>query len=324
MRIASAAFSRFGTSSLSRPVFLFSLLCLTLSLIFNSLILAGSTSPSATLRNWYLVSFKYNTNSEFYKTLESIYSAKDKITDTKDKVHDTIDKLNPFSKRDSEQPTFSEIRVGYRGLCVDTSHGWECAYNAAKLSTQDIGKDPLQLVEIADMYKDKIVWSLPFWLCVSSTAVAWIMVIVNAVPIPITMPAWTKKVAAGCLAIAAVSSLGAMVLAGVISSSVSTIIDKVTVDAIQVHIGRTDLCFGWTVFALVTVSMLGVCAIVTAEWGVNKVTAAVEAQAEKGVNAATGGRFGMSEVQNASAKLDALKKGKGLPEGYSFVKSLRK
>ncbi|KAF8418006.1 hypothetical protein BGX38DRAFT_1243044 [Terfezia claveryi] len=262
MRIASAAFSSLSVL----------LLCLTLSLIFNSLILAGSTSPSATLRNWYLVSFKYNTNSEFYKTLESIYSAKDKITDTKDKVHDTIDKLNPFSKRDSEQPTFSEIRVGYRGLCVDTSHGWECAYNAAKLSTQDIGKDPLQLVEIADI----------------STAVAWIMVIVNAVPIPITMPAWTKKVAAGCLAIAAVSSLGAMVLAGVISSSVSTIIDKVTVDAIQVHIGRTDLCFGWTVFALVTVSMLGVCAIVTAEWGVNKVTAAVEAQAEKGVNAATG------------------------------------
>ncbi|RPB20871.1 hypothetical protein L211DRAFT_753222, partial [Terfezia boudieri ATCC MYA-4762] len=105
-----------------------------------------------------------------------------------------------------------------------------------------------------------------------------------------------KKIAAGCLAIAAVSSLGAMVLAGVISSSVSTIIDKITVDAIQVHIGRTNLCFGWTVFALVTVSMLGVCAIVVAEWGVNKVTAAVEAQAEKGVNAATGRRFGKSDV----------------------------
>lgn len=324
MRIASATFSRFGTSSLSRPIFLFSLLCVTLSLIFNSLILAGSSSPSATLRNWYLVSFKYNTNSEFYKTLESIYSAKDKITDTKDKVDDTIDKLNPFNKRDSEQPTFNEIRVGYRGLCVDTSHGWECASNAAKLSTQDIGKDPLQLVEIADMYKDKIVWSLPFWLCVGATALAWIMVIVNAVPIPITIPAWTKKIAAGCLAIAAVSSLGAMVLAGVISSSVSTIIDKITVDAIQVHIGRTNLCFGWTVFALVTVSMLGVCAIVVAEWGVNKVTAAVEAQAEKGVNAATGRRFGKSDVENASARLDALKKGKGLSEGYAFVKSLRK
>lgn len=332
MRFASAAFNRFGASSLSRPVFLFSLLCLTLSLIFNSLILAGSTSPSPTLRNWYLVSFKYNTNSEFYKTLESIYSAKDKLTDTKNKVDDTLnkvddklDKINPFNKRDSEEPTFNEIRVGYRGLCVDTSHGWECAYNAGKLSTQDIGKDPLKLVEIADIYKDKIVWSLPFWLCVSSTAVAWIMVIVNAVPIPITIPVWTKKVAAACLAIAAVSALGAMVLAGVISSSVSTIIDKVTVDAIEVHVGRTNLCFGWTVFALVTVSMLGVCAIVAAEWGINKVATIVEKQAEQGVSAASGGKIKMSDVDHAAARLKGLNSGQGLSQGLShFAKSMRK
>ena len=178
-------------------------------------------------------------------------------------------------------------------------------------------------MEIADIYKDKIVWSLPFWVCVSSTALAWIMVVVNAIPIPIAIPIWTKKVAAGCLAFAAVSSLGAMVLAGVISSSVSTIIDKVTVDAIEVHIGRTNLCFGWTVFALVTVSMLGVCAIVAAEWSVNKVTTIVEAQAEKGVNAATGGRYGMSDIENAKAKLEGLKKGEGLQQGFAFAKSLR-
>ncbi|KAF8420985.1 Ca2+ regulator and membrane fusion protein Fig1-domain-containing protein [Tirmania nivea] len=330
MRFAGAVFSRFGTSSLSRPVFIFSLLCLTLTLIFNSLILAGSTSRSPTLRNWYLVSFKYNTNSEFYKTLESIYSAKDKVTDVKDKVtdvkdkvDDTLDKINPFNKRDSDEPSFNEIRVGYRGLCIDTSHGWECAYSAAKLSTQDIGKDPLHLVQIADIYKDKIVWSLPFWLCVSATAAAWIMVIANALPIPM-IPVWTKKVAAGCLAIAAVSSLGAMVLAGVISSSVSTIIDKVTVDAIEVHIGRTVLCFGWTVFALVTVSMLGVCAIVVAEWSVNKATTFVEAQAEKGLNTATGGKFGLSDVESAGAKLEGLKRGGGLTKGFAFVPSLRR
>jgi len=342
MRIPGAAFSNFGTSSLSRPVFLFSLLCLTLSLIFNSLILAGSTSSSPTLRKFYLVSFKYNTNSEFYKTLESIYSAKDKLNDvkdkltdvkdkvddkvddTKDKVDDTLNKINPFDKRDSKEPTFNEIRVGYRGLCIDTSHGWECAPSAAKLSTQDIGRDPLKLVEIADMYKDKIVWSLPFWVCVSTTALAWIMVIVNALPIPLAIPAWTKKVAAGCLAIAAVSSLGAMVLAGVISSSVSTIIGKVTIDAIEVRVGRMNLSFGWTVFALVTVSFLGVCAIVAAEWGVNKITTVVEAQAEKGVNAATGGRFGVSDVEGARAKLEGLKRGNGLKEGFAFAQSLRK
>lgn len=339
MRFPTGRFGSFGASSLSRPIFLFSLLCLTLSLIFNSLILAGSTSPSPTLRKWYLVQFKYNVNSEFYKTLQSIYEAKnkigdvkdkvgDKLTDAKDKLDETTDKLNPFNKRDdSSEPTFTQIRVGYRGLCVETSNGWTCARTADKLSTQDIGSDPLQLVDIADMYKDKIVWSLPFWVCVSTTALAYLMVIANAVPLPfITVPMWTKKVAAGSLAIAAVSSLGAMVLAGVISSSVSTIVSKVTIDAIEVHVGRLVLSFGWTVFALVLVSFLGVCAVVAAEWGINKVATVVEAQAEKGVNAATGGRFGASDVEHVRAKLEGLKRGEGLESlkgAGRFAHSLR-
>lgn len=269
--------------------------------------------------------------------MEQLYAAKDKADDIKNQVQDTInnttdtvketvDKINPFNKRDdSSEGTFSEIRVGYRALCVETSQGWNCARSSDLLKTQDINQDPLQLIDIAGIYKDKIIWSLPFWVTISCTGVAFLMVLANAIPIPcLIIPPVTKKVAAGALATASISALGAMVLSGVISSSVSTIVGKVTIDAIEVHTGRTVLIFGWTVFSLVTVSFIGVCAVVAAEWGVNKVTAVVEEQAEKGVHTATGGRFGVADVRSAQEKLEALRSGQGIREGFAFAKSLRK
>jgi len=267
--------------------------------------------------------------------MQQLYEAKDKVNDVKNQVEETVndttetvqqtvDKLNPLNKRDdSPEPTFNEIRVGYRALCIETTHGWDCAPSSDKLTTQDISQDPLQLVDIAGIYKDKIIWSLPFWVTISCTALAYMMVFANAIPIPcLYIPPITKKVAAGALAVASVSSLGAMVLSGVISSSVSTIVDKVTLDAIEVHTGRMVLIFGWTVFSLVTVSFIGVFAVVVAEWGVNKVAAVVEEQAEKGVDAATGGN-----ARSIHSKLEALKQGRGLQglqHGFSFAQSMRK
>ncbi|RPB18938.1 hypothetical protein L211DRAFT_673389 [Terfezia boudieri ATCC MYA-4762] len=47
-----------------------------------------------------------------------------------------------------ERKLSPKFKTRYRGsLCLQS----------AELATQDIGKDPLQLVDIADMYKDKIV-----------------------------------------------------------------------------------------------------------------------------------------------------------------------
>ena len=268
--------------------------------------------------------------------MQQFYAAKDQVSDAKEQVEqtvnettegvkETVDQLNPFNKRDdSSEPTFTEIRVGYRALCVETSNGWECARSSDKLGTQDVSQDPLQLVDIAGIYKDKIIWSLPFWVAISCTGIAYLMVLANAIPIPcLAVPPFTKKVAAGALAIASISSLAAMVISGVISSSVSTIVGKVTLDAIEVHNGRMVIAFGWTVFSLLTVSFIGVSAVVAAEWGVNKVVAVVEEQAERGVSAATGGVYGVADVESAHSKLEALKNGRALRDGFAFAKSLR-
>ena len=339
----TSRFTSMGTSALSRPVFLFSVIALTVSLIFTSIILAGGTSDAPVLRNNYLVSFKYNTDSEFYKTLEKIYAAKGKVEEIKDTVSDKVDDakdtvtdvdLNPFSKlakRADDKPTFSEIRVSYRALCVETSEGWDCAPSVDELPEQDISRDPLELIAVAGMYQDKIVWSVPFWITVASTALAFVMVVVNAIPLPfITVPLWTKKVALGSLALASVSSLAAMLLASVTSSSISTLVSTITLDAIEVHIGKMHVTFGWTVFSLVTASGLGVCAVVVAEWGANRVNKVVEGAAEKAIDRATGGRATLGDVEAARGGLGGLGRftnGKGIDgakRGFAWVKSMKK
>ncbi|KAF8474066.1 hypothetical protein BDZ91DRAFT_644121, partial [Kalaharituber pfeilii] len=105
-----------------------------------------------------------------------------------------------------------------------------------------------------------------------------------------------KKVAAGALGIAGVASLGGMILGSVTSSSVASLVTKVSFDAIQVHEGRMVIAFGWTTFALVTASFLGVSAVVFVEWGAEKARMVAEAQGEKAVRGITGDRLGLDDM----------------------------
>ena len=322
-------FTSLGTSSLSKPVFFFSLITLTISLILTSLILAGGTNNTPVLRNFYLVSFKYNTDSAYYKGLKKV----DQVIDFVDKTKDKVGGGNkPADNKDTVNLSFSDIRVSYRGLCVENNSGWTCARKSGKLPAEELKNDPLDLVAIAELYKDKIVWSLPFWITVIGIAIGYIMVIANSIPIPfITVPTWTKKVAAAALGIAALACLGGMVLTSVISGAVSTLVDKITVDAVTVHSGRMVFASGWSVFALVFLPFMGISGVVIAEWGVERTTKFVGDTAEKAVGGATGGRVKVEDLESARTKAgDAgfdFKKGvKGnIQPGIGFLKgSLRK
>ena len=223
----------------SRLPFAFSILSLTLCLAWSSLILVGCTSIST--RDLYLVSFKYNTNSESYKSMEQFRNRVNGINGVKDQA----------LERDDEQ-TFLQIRVGYRALCLETTNGWNCARSANQLS--NISQDPLHLVSIAGTYKDKIIRSHPLWISVSLTALVYIIVFINAIP-PIPhlkrIPRLTKKISTvGAMILASISILAAMVVSRVGFTSTTTIIGTLTVGAIEVHTGGIILAFGWTLFIL--------------------------------------------------------------------------
>ena len=189
---------------------------------------------------------------QFYDTVNGVKDqAQDKINDAKDRVDTTLENLkNLKNLRNLKRgQTFHQIRVGYHSLCIETSNGWGCASSADQLlSTQEISQDPLHLVSLAGIYTDKIVWSVPLWITISSTAVAYILVITNA--IRQQNPSWVSKIAAGALALATISTLAAMVVSRIISSSVSTIMGTVTMNVVEVHLGRMIQVFGWVVFAL--------------------------------------------------------------------------
>lgn len=181
------------------PVLLFSLIVLTISTVFTTFILCGATSPA--LRKFYLISFSYNDSS------------------TTTEVLNGLEKLDGFlSSSKNDSATFSLIRVGYRGLCVDHSEGWDCARTSADLErvAGDLGGDPLDLMAIADIYRSRISFSLPVWVAVIAMAVGWLGIAVNCIPV-ILIPAWTKKVAAVGCSLGTLALMGTMVLQQVTS-----------------------------------------------------------------------------------------------------------
>lgn len=177
------------------PVFLFSIIVLTISTVFTTFILTGSTAPG--LRKFYLISLRYNTDSGATKL---------------------IGKLDGLFSSDKGKVTFSNIRVGYRGLCIEHSEGWDCARNGAAIghAAGDVSGDPLDLVAIADIYRDKISFAFPVWVAVVSLGIAWVCVALNCIP-GIPIPAWTKKIAAAGCTLGSLALLGAMVLQQVTS-----------------------------------------------------------------------------------------------------------
>lgn len=165
---------------------------LTISTVFTTFILTGSTAPG--LRKFYLISLRYNDDAAASKILGG---------------------LDDLFSSDTGKVSFSNIRVGYRGLCIEHSEGWDCARDGAALGG-DIGGDPLDLVAIADIYRGKISFSFPIWVAVVALAVGWLGVAANCIP-GVPIPSWTKKAGAAGCALGSLALLGAMILQQVTS-----------------------------------------------------------------------------------------------------------
>lgn len=190
-------FSRFGTGQCTKPIFLFSLVALSVSLIFTSFLLTGSSTPS--LRKLYLIELSYDTGAARSPS-------------------PVIANLTSLISSDRGKKTFSTIRVGYRSLCIDHSGDWDCARDAKalNLTAKEVGGDPLQLVAVGDIYRKRISFSAPIWASLVALGVAWIATGVACIPVIPVHPVF-KKVAAGAAALAAVTLLGGMVLQNVTS-----------------------------------------------------------------------------------------------------------
>ncbi|CUS12731.1 unnamed protein product [Tuber aestivum] len=278
-------FSRFGTGQCTKPIFLFSLVALSISLIFTSFLLTGSSTPS--LRKFYLIELSYDTDTSSPSPV--------------------IANLTSLISSDRGNKTFSTIRVGYRSLCIDHNGDWECARDAKalNLTAKEVGGDPLELVAVADIYRKRISFSTPVWASLVVLGIAWIATAISCLPVIPVHPVF-KKVAAGAAVLATVTLLGGMVLQNVTSTAVATLVNQLGLTAINVHLGNMIPAFGWSSFALTLLAAIGLAAVVVTEYTLEKTQEKVTRRAEEALSRGTGGRIGPAEVREWKNAVDSV------------------
>ncbi|KAI5790311.1 Ca2+ regulator and membrane fusion protein Fig1-domain-containing protein, partial [Geopyxis carbonaria] len=176
---------------------------------------------------------------------------------------------------DKGNSTFSSVRIGYRGVCIESTTGkdkdssWTCAPTGSEIFGSSLGGDPIDLVSIGDVFKDKISFSTPLIVSAIFLGLAWLCVAINCIP-AIPIPAVTRKVAAVSASAGTLLFCGAMVLQQVTTGAVETLVARLGVGAVLIDVGNADIAFGWAAFALAVVAAVATAAVAAAEYAVAK------------------------------------------------------
>jgi len=281
-------FSRLSTGQCTKPIYLFSSITLTATMIFLSLILAGCTTSTAILRNFELVTLSYRPSPQSNSNLPGL----DKLLN--------VDKVG--------NSTFMTLRVGYRGVCILSSksgsdESWTCSGSGS--SQGNFKSDPLDLVAIGDLYKDHISFSTPVWAATILLGIAWIMVAVNNIPF-IPIPPVTRKIAGVAAVVGCLMLLGAMVLQQVTMGAVVMLVRGLGLGLVDIEVGKEVTGFGWAALAVAVLGSIGCCAVAVAEIAVDKVRGKAGGMVEKGLGVEMGGLGrggGVSEPRKAAFNL---------------------
>lgn len=163
--------------------------------------------------------------------------------------------------------TFQSLRVGYRGVCVlynstdEASAEWDCSTHTGHFG--NLGGDPLDLVSVAEIYRNKISFSVPLWCSVAFLGVTWLTIFPNLLPFDV--PYIVRQIAAMSICAATLLLLGAMVLHQVTTVAVEALVTKLDMNAVDIERGAAVIVFGWAAFALATLAAMFVGALVAIE-----------------------------------------------------------
>jgi len=265
----------------TESVYLFTLISLTIALILVSFLLAGCTSSTPGIRKFYLLSLRYNPS--FNSSL---------VTDL-DALLDGDRGLNG---------TFSDVRIGYRGICIETradanatEADWACGRRTPDVFT-DLSGDPIDLLKVADTYKDRISFSAPLWAATLALGLATLLVILNSLP-ALPLPAVTRKIAAAAASVGTLLLLGCMILQQVTSSAVENLVTQLSVGAVDIGIGSANVAFGWGAFACAVLAAVGTAAAAAADAAVLGAQERAQDAAAAGLEKASGGRVGLNDFR---------------------------
>ncbi|KAF3387323.1 hypothetical protein F1880_001416 [Penicillium rolfsii] len=229
-----------------------------------SVLLAGCTSSNS-LSNVYLLSLQYKATSSPIATVPGQVS-----TAISQAVHNLSQSGNS---------TNLEVRVGYMGLCVtQRDTGRICSSSARVLAnliraekvfiknenvTSEMTPDPLNLIMIANEFKEKIVFDGLIFIVVILTFICFLLLS--------TFPGWhnevdetgserevkpfpSQHVVVACLFVSGIGfgfSLISILWQHINSSSTASMAETLTYGTVTGHVGGVAMALGWAAVGLI-------------------------------------------------------------------------
>ncbi|KAJ6021626.1 Ca2+ regulator and membrane fusion protein Fig1-domain-containing protein [Penicillium herquei] len=233
------------------------MMILAVSVVFLSLLIAGCSSSS--LKDIYLLSLQYKDTSSLALSDSTIVS-----TDIAHAVENIT--------LSGDEPTL-QVRAGYMGLCIMLTDGdWVCSTSASslanivKLSSNAASgtRDPLNLIYIANSFKDDIVFNGLLFIVVAAAAICFLMLA--------TFPGWheelddagsdveikpfpSRQVMQAALVTSALGFAFGLISAlwQHINSAAASMAEKFSYGQITGHVGPAAMAFGWIGVVLIGV-----------------------------------------------------------------------
>ncbi|KAF3902980.1 hypothetical protein ABW20_dc0105094 [Dactylellina cionopaga] len=187
--------------------------------------------------------------------------------------------------------TFNHARVSYSGICVEVTSmegikgsKWICgSVNTTEVLGAAAGGDPFDLIGVAAFFKDKIAFSLPWWVSTVCLGVAMLCQMLLAIPL-LPIPPVVQKVAAGLSILGCMALLGGLVLQHVASHTVASLAFKLTMGTVNAHVGRMNQALGWSGFALSLLATIAISVVVAAEMALEKGERMMDHAADAAIN----------------------------------------
>ncbi|KAJ5504914.1 hypothetical protein N7463_007788 [Penicillium fimorum] len=238
-----------------------------IAIIMLCILIAGCSSNN--LSNIYLLSLEYTAKDPPLSTAPGQVSS-----GIAHAIHNVLQTSNG---------TTLEVRAGYMGICVTQSHtGRICSTNARVLgnlfqaqkhvkngTSTEIVPDPLNLIMIANEFKEKIVFDGLIYVVIVFMFICFLLLS--------SFPGWTEEVddsgsmrevkpfpsrSLSQICLLGFISSGAFCLISVLwqhinSSAAATMTETLTYGAVSAHVGGAAMALGWISVGLIGVVGMG-------------------------------------------------------------------
>ncbi|KAK9448593.1 Ca2+ regulator and membrane fusion protein Fig1-domain-containing protein [Limtongia smithiae] len=199
-----------------------------------AVLLAGCSSSTSIIPNVYLMHMGYNDGTVYQVSGSTVVNSDISVT------------LGTIVGDSS-----LEIRIGYFALCINQDVGsWLCSQNASSLAASlDTTQDPLNLLHVADAFKEKIVF--PYLLIVAAALAFITFILIMPSPPILQFVSTFISFIAGILVLVSVLWQHTASVAG---ASIATNLGNGTVFA---GVGVTAMILGWFTFGILAVIIIG-------------------------------------------------------------------